>query len=293
MTVKLEHDESGPVALVSGLWSPGDAEAIRRSGVRRLRIVVRSNDLAFLQELDGIEEVRIVDHTIKSDGGVAALAGLRVLSLQTYSQDRIDFAVFKQLERLAFNWRPGCETAFETDTLKSLAVSGYPASDLKPLAALSRLEALRISNSRRLRTLDGVAELEALKILSLRDDQQLADISALASMDHSLEELEFEVCRKVTDISAIGRHHALRRLSLDDCGRIPSLAPVANLAELEEFYFYGTTRIEDGDMTPLLRMPALRRVAFARRVRHNSHGVADIERIRHLKESPPLPHWRW
>jgi hypothetical protein len=291
--VKLERDELGRIAYLRSPWTPKDAEAIRRSGVRRLHISLREDDMPFVRELEGIEEVQIVALGVKSDGVLAGLPDLRVLGLQNYCDDPIDFAAFKRLERLLFYWRRMGETAFEAVTLKSLAIHYYKESDLSPLRRLERLEGLRIENSRRLRTLDGVAALGALKVLSLRDDQGLADIGALATMSHSLQELQLQLCHKVNDITSIGRHHDLKRLSLIDCGHIPSLAPLAELAQLEEFYFYGTTYIEDGDMTPLLGMPSLRRVGFASR-RHNSHSVADIERLRHLKESsPPLPHWRW
>jgi hypothetical protein len=262
MPVNLRRDEFGREAVLSSPWSPKDADAIRRSGVRRLRLALNADDMGYLGELDGIEEVQIVG--LKSDGGVATLPGLPVLGLETYSDDRIDFTAFKQLERLAYNWRPGGETAFSVATLKSLRVSGYPASNLAPLSELVRLKGLRIANTRRLVSLDGVEALPALTVLSLRDDQRLSDIGALALMSHSLQELQLQVCHKFNDISSIRRHHDLKRLSLIDCGHIPSLAPLADLAHLEEFYFYGTTYIEDGDMTPLLGMPSLRRVGFGR-----------------------------
>jgi hypothetical protein len=292
MTVELKRDEHGRMAILSSPSSPDDADAIRRSGVRRLQLALRDHEMAILRDLEAIEEVQIVDLTLKSDGAVAALPDLRVLGLETYSDAPIDFSAFKQLERLAFNWRPRGETAFAIATLKSLRISRYPGFDLTPLAQLPKLEGLRIENSRRLRSLDGVAALGALKVLSLRDDQGLVDISDLAAMDRSLDELELNLCHKVTDITPIERHRELRRLSLIDCGHIPSLAPLAHLAYLEELYFYGTTHIDDGDMTPILGMTSLRKIAFASR-RHYSHRVEEIERLRGLKETPWLPHWRW
>lgn len=292
MTVTVKNDDLGRIAVVSGEWTAEDAHVIRDLGIRRLHGSVRGPDLGFLAELDGIDEVRVVDHVLRSDAGVMALPDLRALSLETYSQDRIDFRVFPLLERLAFNWRSGGETAFACESLKSIRVSRYPFTDLTPLYALLRLEGLRIASSRKLRSLDGLAALAALRVLSLRDERELADIGALVAMDHSLTEFELNVCRKVTDLSPLAVHRDLRRVMVIDCGRIASLAPLADLPALEEFWFYGTTVIEDGDMTPLLRMPALQRVSFAPR-RHYSHRTEDIEQLRGLTESEPLPHWRW
>ena len=290
MPVDFERDSDGHFAILRSPWTPKDAEAFRRSRVRRIHISLREADMPFVRDLVGVEEVDIIG--AKADGVVAALPDLRVLSLQNSSDDPIDFAAFKRLERLVFDWRPKGETAFEAVTLKSLAIHHYKQLDLTPFWRLDRLEGLRVDNSLRLQTLDGVAALGALKVLSLLDDQGLSDISALAAMDHSLDELELNLCHKVKEVASIARHGALRRLSLIDCGHLPSLAPLAGLAHLEEFYFYGTTNITDGDMSPILGLPALRKIAFASR-RHYSHTVADIERVRHLKETPWLPHWRW
>jgi internalin A len=227
-----------------------------------------------------------------SDGAVLDMLDLKGLSLETYAKEPIDFRLFHRLQRLAFNWRPGAETAFQCTSLESLNNSGYRLTDLSPMAALTGLRALRLDNSRHLLRLDGVRALPALRILSLRDDRALVDIGDVAAMDHSLHEFELNTCRKVRDIAALASHRDLRRVILIDNGTIASLTPLANLSKLEELYFYGTTVIEDGDMTPLLHLPALRRVAFAPR-RHYSHRTEDIERLRGLTDSPPLPYWRW
>ena len=296
MTVAIETDGNGRKAVVSDRWSPDDAKVIRQSRVTRVQIArFRGSDLAFLADLANfadVDDVDVIQLQLRSDAGVMALPHLRALSLETYSKDRIDFRAFPMLERLSFNWRPGGDTAFECEALGSLRVSRYPHADLSPLWRLQRLERLRIDNSRHLRRLEGVEAVPTLMVLSLRDDRALEDVGALALMDHSLTEYELNVCRKVSDISALASHRDLRRVMLIDCGRIASIKPLANLPVLEEFWFYGTTVIEDGDMTPLLRMPALKRVSFAPR-RHYSHRTEDIERLRGLNDSEPLPHWRW
>lgn len=293
MTVKIESDAFGQKSVVSGHWTDGDAEAFARLRPRRLEVRgYRGQDLTFLDGLDSVEEVNVLDFHLCSDAGVQVLPGLRALGLETYSGDPIDFRVFSRLRRLALYWRPDADTALGCQTLESLWAGHFPYADLTQLSTLANLEGLCLSSSRRLMRLEGVESLPALRVLSLRDDRALADIGALAGMDHSLTEFELNVCRKVSDLSPLALHWDLRRVMLIDCGRIASLAPLADLPALEEFWFYGTTVIEDGDMTPLLKMPALQRVSFAPR-RHYSHRTQDIERLRGLTESVPLPHWRW
>ena len=227
MTVRFEVDDIGRKAVVTGLWTPHDGDAIRRDGVRRLVIAVREKGLEFLKELDEVEEINVIDHVLPSDGGVMTLPGLRELGLETYSNDAIDFRVFRRLERLHLNWRPGAETAFECPSLRSLSVAGCPLTNLGPLSGLSALEGLRIASARRLTSLDGVQHLPNIRTLWLLDDRALVDLEPLANTGSSLTELWLSGCRKVTDISALARHTDLRRLALIDCGRIASLKPGA------------------------------------------------------------------
>ena len=64
----------------------------------------------------------------------------------------------------------------------------------------------------------------------------------------------------MTAIDAIGALENLRFLGVSDCGRIDSLGPLANLTELEVLYAWGSTRVLDGDLTPLLKLPKLREI---------------------------------
>jgi hypothetical protein len=50
----------------------------------------------------------------------------------------------------------------------------------------------------------------------------------------------------------------LRRLDVSEGGIIESLKPIADLRLLEQLYLYGSTKIADGDLTPLLGMTRMR-----------------------------------
>ncbi len=70
VTVKVSTDDLGPIAQVFGTWSKSDADAVRASGVRRLEVSVRDNDVDFLGDLDDIDEVQVTGHLSMSDVGV-------------------------------------------------------------------------------------------------------------------------------------------------------------------------------------------------------------------------------
>ncbi len=291
MTVELRPGPDGPVAVLIEPWSPADADAIARLGAVRLRVAGFA-DLDFLREVRGVEELDVLDLRMASDRGAADVPTLRKLSLETYARNPIDFTQLPLLERLSFNWRPHAESVFASTGLTSLRISALPRVDLTDLRKLVRLKALRLDNSRRLSSLRGLEDCHELRVVSMRGCSSLEDISALASLSSSLEDVELDVCRKLRDVTVLAGLSRIKRLSLVDCGPIPSLAVIEGLHALEEFYFYGTTVVEDGDMTPLLRLPALRRVAFAAR-RHYSHREEDVTSLRRLKDSPQLPSWVW
>lgn len=295
MGIVFESDAEGPKARAIGEWTVDDAEALSKSGVRRFEVGSGYGDLAFpfTNGLEKVDDLKVNHLALRSDGDVATLPDLHRLSLETYSSDAIDFRVFRRLERLHLNWRPNAESAFESASLRSLSVAGCPITDLNPLSRLSALEGLRLASARKLSSLDGIQRLPNLRTLRLLDDRALVDLSPLADSGSSLTELWLDGCRRVGAIDAVARHRELRRLVLADGGRIASLKPLAGLPVLEELYFYGSTIIEDGDMTPILALPALRRVAFAPR-RHYTHREADLERLRPgLNKTDPMPHWRW
>jgi hypothetical protein len=64
----------------------------------------------------------------------------------------------------------------------------------------------------------------------------------------------------VAAIDAVGALRNLRFLGVSDCGRIDSLSPLANLTKLEVLYAWGSTRIVDSDLTPLVKLPMLREI---------------------------------
>jgi hypothetical protein len=54
----------------------------------------------------------------------------------------------------------------------------------------------------------------------------------------------------------------LEELNLENCAEIDSLAPLAKCASLETLRLIGDTKMADGNIEPLLSMPALRNVSL-------------------------------
>lgn len=184
-----------------------------------------------------------------------------------------DFGALPNLRNATVRWRPGAGSLLRQPGLEQLLVQGYPHDDLRPLAGLQRLRHLGLS-SRKLASLDGLADLGALRGLDLYNCPALADFSALGSAP-ALEVLEFNACRGVRSLEPMASLASLKRLKLEQSGRVASVRPLQGLKKLEELYLIGIT-VEDGDLAPLMSLPSLRRVAVARSRRH-SHTSAQIE----------------
>ncbi len=104
--------------------------------------------------------------------------------------------------------------------------------------------------------------------------RQLQDISDVAGVT-SLRELEFEDCPALDTIDGVESLVNLRFLGLSECGDIESLVPIGSLEQLEVLYAWGSTRIVDGDLTPLARLPRLKEVRMRDR-RGYKPRVADL-----------------
>ena len=90
----------------------------------------------------------------------------------------------------------------------------------------------------------------------------------------SLEIVELVSCPRIGDISSFGALSGLRKLLVEDCGSVPTIKPLESCDSLEELYLIGTP-VNDGDLSPMLRMKRLRKVAFPKNKAH-SHTMPEI-----------------
>lgn len=84
----------------------------------------------------------------------------------------------------------------------------------------------------------------------------LADISAIDDLT-GLQKLILEGARSLGTIDRIRPHINLRHLAVADSGEIESLSPLSVLSRLQALDLWGTTRILDADLTPILGLSAL------------------------------------
>ena len=88
-----------------------------------------------------------------------------------------------------------------------------------------------------------------------------------------LEEFHLHGARRLRSILPLGKCKRLRKVDVQNIGRLDSLAPLRTLNCLEELYVPGV-RVDDGDLSWVLLLPKLRLFAIAQQ--------------RHLVPSPEL-----
>ena len=263
----LEDGKYGCRAVLKSSWSLDLSDYFAEKGVVELELNIakgwRGADIEFLASLPFLKAFEIFNFGIKSIAPIHCLHELRRLGITTYCSTEIDFSAFPHLESCGLEWRPKASSLFRCTTLKRLFVNRFKGKDADPFANLVALESLGILNApiANLLGLRFLTRLEKLRLGGLRRLGSLAGIEGLAR----LEELEINTCRAIRSINEVSTLPRLRRLYLNNCGEIDSLKPLAALTGLEAMCFSDSTKIVDGDLTPLLSQKNLTRVSFQNR----------------------------
>lgn len=281
MTFTLEQTPEGVDLVVTGDWSR-KAEACLTKGratglVLNYALGFRERDLSFLTGLP-VQRLDLLDWTVTDLSPIHSLADhIETLHVQSDPLATIEVERLPRLRTLSASWGQVQSSIRFAPQLERLFLLSYSETDFTPLAMLSSLASLVFKDYPRVRSLDGIEDMPWLAELGVHLAKNLEDISALQH-SHSpvLEILQLSSCRKVADIGAVASCPSLRFFEFSDCGEIPTVAPLADLDRLEDLYLYGTTKIVDGDLGPIARLPRLQDLRIQNR-RGYSPPVKEIE----------------
>lgn len=257
-----ESDRGDAVeVVVTGRWSAGAAEAFTSGRAQRLvlnhALGFDEPDLGFLEGLP-VRELVLIDRRIDSLAAVHTLsATVESVRVTTAPSLVLELDRLPLLRELSADWRQVSATIGSAQALQRAFLGHYSERDLSPLAACPELVALSMKDRPRLTSLSGVEALPQLRRLGIFGAGGLDDISGLGGRGE-LEELELEACPRIEVLDDLAGCVGLTRLNLSDDGDLASLTPLAALARLEVLRLFGTTKIVDGDLSPLTRLPRLR-----------------------------------
>lgn len=256
-------------------WDDRFESALRRHDVVGIVLGIGfgwpGGSLEFLRGFPDLRSLALIRWDHRDISVLASLERLEWINLECQF-GAFDFGALPNLRDATVRWRPGAASLLGQPGLEQLLIDGYPHEDLRPLAGLQRLRHLHLM-SRKLASLDGLTELGALRALDLYNCPALADFSAFGSTP-ALEVLELSACRGLRDLGAVAPLRGLKRLKLEQRGTVGSVRPLSGLTALQELYLFGIT-VEEGDLSPLLSLPSLRKVALARSRRH-SHTAEQL-----------------
>jgi hypothetical protein len=122
----------------------------------------------------------------------------------------------------------------------------------------------------------GVERLLLLEELEVSGAPLLTDLTSLPGHLPSLRSLKFETCGGITSLALLARRSELEALSVANCGPIETLTPLREMQNLRRLYLYESTRVADGDLTPLLALNGLEDL----RMMNRKHYVPTVGEVK-------------
>ncbi len=235
----------------------GGLETIDFSRVRHLKTLGVSDSAPRFGSLSACASLRVLSITDCGLRDLTPLSGLRALTELDVSE--------APLKSLA-----GIEGL---PSLRRLALLQVPIGSLDGLQHATNLSELVMASVGRLQSVAPATMLLGLKMLDIDGARKVADVERIGEMT-ALEDLRLTSV-SLPSVAFLSRLSRLKQLVLNSVGKIPSLAFLRGLTNLESFAPGLSTAVEDGDMSILLELPSLKRVTYTER-RHYRPGWAEI-----------------
>jgi len=260
----IEDQPDGRTLVVTGRWTPEASAAVERPDVDGLSLNYARGyaepDLSFIEPWP-IRRLVVLDRSVTDLTSLARLGStLERLSLQAAPGASLDLALLPHLVSLGADWDVIADTFYAPEYLGKVVIRDYAEADLEALAVQPSLQDIQLKPASKLETLEGAESFPTLTTLKIVEARNLRDIETLGAVAKTLRDLTFESCLDLYEIEAIAALTELRFLGIEDCGRIATINPLAELTRLECLYAWGSTRVEDGDLSPLLQLASLKEI---------------------------------
>jgi hypothetical protein len=275
----VEESSAGRTLVVTGPWTPAAGDVLASGAVDGLDLnYARGFQEPDLEFLEGwrLRRLHVLDRGLADLEPIARFGdSLTELSVQAAPSADLDLGWFPHLRDVAGEWGILRDTLPAVDTLSGITTWQFDDSDLHAFRDHVDLQRLTIKEAPHLESLAGVGALTDFEVFFVGLARRLRDISDVTGLGSSLREFKLQACPAVGSIDDVEPLVNLRLLGVSDCQEIESLAPVASLEQLETLYAWGSTRVVDGDLSPLIGLPRLREVRMRDR-RDYTPRLADV-----------------
>jgi hypothetical protein len=276
----IEDEPGGRTLVVTGVWSRDAESALKRGHADGLVVNYargcRERSLDFLGEWP-VRRLAVLARTYTDATPIYRLSTtLEELRVTMAERAEVDLARLPRLLKVRADWTTVRGSLDGAPHLQDLLVCDYDGRDLAGVSASTELRTLVLKVAPMLETLDGAEDLPSLGILEVLGAGRLQSLEALGRGGAFLTELAFEGCQGIHRVDRIARLTRLRLLGLSDCGRLESIGPISSLTQLEIFRAWGSTRVEDADLSPLAGLPHLAELRMRDRPEYRPR-VKDIQ----------------
>jgi hypothetical protein len=260
----IEDHPEGRTLVVTGRWTSEAEAAVQRTDVDGVWLNYARGfcepDLLFVGEWP-IRRLLVLDRSITDLRPLARLSEtLEDLSFEVAPGIPVDLAELPHLRDLAATWEAVRDSLYASEHIQRLVVVDYDEVDLGPLSVQPSLQEIQLVGAPRLEALHGIASFPTLGILKIALARDLYALDEIAASAATLRKLDFESCADIYDLDVLSTLSELRWLGISDCMGIPSIKPIGELGVLETLYAWGTTRVEDSDLSPLLALSKLKEI---------------------------------
>lgn len=228
-----------------------------------LELVGDWSDLGVLWEIaSGVKRLAISGDLeqgrINGAAGLKHFTGLLVLHFASEVKKGYDLADLPVLETFEGAWQEEALSAFDHPALRSVFLRGFPHTDLSRFDTMkpSGLSELWLSGSK-LETLRGSVHLASLKKLRITDARKLVSLDGLDLP--LLEVLDIENASKLSSLEGLAGAPALKALRLLSIAPAVDLHPINRVGGLEKLQVGGRIA-SDIDWEHLVALYSLKRV---------------------------------
>lgn len=201
----------------------------------------------------------------KNMDGLYSLKKLKKLVLES-QKPAFDLSLFPQLKQISIEYWPGLKGMVTLKNLEALVLRKFPGSDLEELKPLTSLKRLHIYQSK-IKTVRGLGNFQKLEELNLSYNNNLSDLPDIDKVS-SLKKIHIEKCEKLADVKFKKCH--IKELFIS---KIHSLDNILELKYLELLTFWD---LEDGDLTPALKLQSIKEIRFHPQKKNYTHTKEQI-----------------